>query len=61
MIGLVIVAAAATAARVIAVQVTPFPLMVPLDRVLTSNRIATGQRDPASNCARVAVRHFFRY
>lgn len=53
----VIVTTPATAARVVPVQVTPFPFVVPLDRVLTSNGIATGQRDPSADGARVTIGH----
>lgn len=50
--------AAAGRCRIPVDVATPLPALVgPLDRVLTSNRIATGQRNPASDCARVAVGH----
>lgn len=51
-----VIAAAAAAARV-PIQVTALPLVVPLDRVLPANRVPTGQRGPAAQGARVAVRH----
>lgn len=58
---IVVLVAAPSAAARIPIEMTPLPLVVPLDRVLATNRVAsTVQRHPPTNRPRVTVRHVSR-